>query len=222
MENNEIVGGSETESSESTRNRILHAATQVFAERGFRDATTRMICNQAGVNVALVNYHFHSKSNLYRECVLNIFRQNASSLKSAPQPVTDSASWKDAIRRWVHWVLKLCAAEEPPLSYLARLLGHEASMPPELGEEFHQKVELPFKDRMMSLLKMALPDPSPALLNLWFSSILSQCVIYALEKPGWRLKYCPDVISLPEWLDMVSDHICESVFSRLDYRGTQP
>ena len=50
-----------------TRERILTIACEVFAKRGFRKTTVRDICQQAGVNVASVNYYFSSKEKLYEE-----------------------------------------------------------------------------------------------------------------------------------------------------------
>ncbi len=48
-----------------TRQRLLEAAGEVFANRGFRDATIREICEKAQANVAAVNYHFGDKEELY-------------------------------------------------------------------------------------------------------------------------------------------------------------
>src|SRR5262249_22410179 len=52
-----------------TRQRVLDAAAQLFAERGFRKVTVREICRRARANVAAVNYHFRDKAGLYREVV---------------------------------------------------------------------------------------------------------------------------------------------------------
>lgn len=47
-----------------TRERILDAATRLFTAHGFAGASVRMITKEAGVPVALVNYHFGSKQGL--------------------------------------------------------------------------------------------------------------------------------------------------------------
>lgn len=50
-----------------TRKRLLDAACGVFAAKGFEDASIAEICEDAGANVAAVNYHFGSKDALYVE-----------------------------------------------------------------------------------------------------------------------------------------------------------
>lgn len=44
--------------------KILHAATLLFAERGFSETSLRTITGMAEVNLAAVNYHFGSKKAL--------------------------------------------------------------------------------------------------------------------------------------------------------------
>ncbi len=52
---------------DSAAARILAAAMEVFAERGFAAATLRQITDRAGVNIAAVNYYFRSKDELTRQ-----------------------------------------------------------------------------------------------------------------------------------------------------------
>lgn len=54
---------------DGTRARLLESAARVIAERGFRGATTRAICDRAGANVAAINYHFGSKERLQAEAL---------------------------------------------------------------------------------------------------------------------------------------------------------
>ena len=54
------------EDGETTRRHILETAVRLFAEHGYADTTSKMICKEAGVNIAAVNYHFGSRDDLYR------------------------------------------------------------------------------------------------------------------------------------------------------------
>lgn len=52
-----------------TRERILEAAFEEFAERGFEGASTRTVAAKAGVQHPLVTYHFKNKEGLWRAVV---------------------------------------------------------------------------------------------------------------------------------------------------------
>lgn len=67
-------------SADPTRDRILAAAVDLFAERSFGDATTREIAARAGVTQPLLNYHYRSKDDLWRAAVDSIFEQLAASM----------------------------------------------------------------------------------------------------------------------------------------------
>jgi AcrR family transcriptional regulator len=51
----------------STKDRILHAAEELFAQQGFASTSLRQVTSRADVNIAAVNYHFGSKDNLVNE-----------------------------------------------------------------------------------------------------------------------------------------------------------
>jgi len=55
-----------TKDSTETKERILAAAKKVFAEKGFSGARMSTIAEIAGVNQALIHYHFSSKELLYK------------------------------------------------------------------------------------------------------------------------------------------------------------
>ncbi len=62
----------------STKERILSAAERLFAERGFAETSLREVTSRADVNLAAVNYHFGSKSNLVNE----VFRRRLDDLSA--------------------------------------------------------------------------------------------------------------------------------------------
>ncbi|WP_245622527.1 TetR/AcrR family transcriptional regulator [Pseudoxanthomonas dokdonensis] len=51
----------------STKDRILGAAEELFAQYGFAGTSLRQVTTHADVNIAAVNYHFGSKENLINE-----------------------------------------------------------------------------------------------------------------------------------------------------------
>ncbi len=66
-------GGGDT-SAGDTRSRIVEAATRHFAEKGFDGARTQAIADDAGVNKAMLYYHFQDKEHLYREMLTGHFQ----------------------------------------------------------------------------------------------------------------------------------------------------
>ena len=51
---------------EDTRERLIEAAIRIFGELGFEGASTRMLADAAGANLAAIPYHFGNKEGLYR------------------------------------------------------------------------------------------------------------------------------------------------------------
>jgi AcrR family transcriptional regulator len=56
-----------------TRERLVRAALQIFASRGFDGATTRAIAERAGVALAALPYHFETKEALWRAAADDVF-----------------------------------------------------------------------------------------------------------------------------------------------------
>jgi TetR/AcrR family transcriptional regulator len=69
-------------SADSTRERILDAALDVFAERAFDGASTREIALRSGVTQPLLNYHFSTKVELWRAAVDRLFALLTSTLST--------------------------------------------------------------------------------------------------------------------------------------------
>lgn len=59
----------------STEKKIKDAARNIFISKGFHGCTSREIAKEAGTNVALVNYYFKSKENLYHNVVTTVMKE---------------------------------------------------------------------------------------------------------------------------------------------------
>ena len=55
----------DAEAPPGTKESLLLAAGELFAEHGFDGTSVRSIVEKAGVNIAAINYHFGTKENLY-------------------------------------------------------------------------------------------------------------------------------------------------------------
>lgn len=53
------------EDGRETKARIIQAAGSLFAQHGYNGTTSKVICQQAEVNMTAVNYHFGSRDGLY-------------------------------------------------------------------------------------------------------------------------------------------------------------
>lgn len=62
----------------STKDRILGAAEELFAQFGFTGTSLRQVTSRADVNIAAVNYHFGSKENLVNE----VFRRRMDDMSN--------------------------------------------------------------------------------------------------------------------------------------------
>lgn len=53
----------------TTEQKIIQAANKLFTQKGYTATRTRDIAEEAGTNLALLNYYFGSKENLYKKVV---------------------------------------------------------------------------------------------------------------------------------------------------------
>ncbi len=95
---------------EATRDRILAAALEVFAERGFDGARTREIADRAGANLGLIKYYFDGKERLWKAAVARAFEELQADFAATLPPrdaASDALAWLEhAIRQFVRFVAR--------------------------------------------------------------------------------------------------------------------
>jgi AcrR family transcriptional regulator len=202
----------------NTRDRILLAAAKMFAEHGFKGSTTRMICSEARVNVALINYHFRSKAGLYKTVIGTLIENVAKPLMSIPDAVHDEKTWKLAVRSLIRRTLAICAARKPPEVWMVRLMFMEECVPSDLAQDIDSKFKMPLLQCFTRLLRMGMSSDDPEQIGLWCSALHAQSVVCAIGKPDCPPRYCPPHLDMDVWLDKVADHMCSGIFSRLSFQ----
>jgi AcrR family transcriptional regulator len=75
-----------------SREALLAAGTELFAERGFDGVSVQAIARKAGVNPAMISYHFGGKRKLYLAIVNSTFAEivaTVESLAASPRPAPE-------------------------------------------------------------------------------------------------------------------------------------
>ncbi len=114
----------------TTSEKIMVAARGLFMRQGFASTTTREIAQEAGVNLALVNYHFGSKDQLFAAIMYDHLRAFFGGL--LPR-INDASTTLDEKLTYVAdaYITMLTAQPELPIFILSELrarpdaaLGH--------------------------------------------------------------------------------------------------
>jgi AcrR family transcriptional regulator len=157
--------------SEDTRERLLNAAEQLFAERGISGTTVRALSKAAKVNLAAVHYHFGGKEGLLdavverRAAAMNRERlRELEQLERSAGPVGEGASSPGALqveeilRAFFLSGLRAFEREEPEtIDRLTRLSARITCEPPEAIEALVRKHFGTVMKRFVEALQAALP-----------------------------------------------------------------
>ena len=201
---------------QKTREAILAAAAEEFAERGFELGSMRAICANAGVNSALACRYFGSKEGLYRVVAKRLFGDLGEPLAALSKGVATAAEWKTAVREWIDDFLFMTIPTEKPQKLCAGLFRHEVTAPTKFHSEFKRDFGKPVYDALRELLAMALDDENA--IELWASSVWAQVSVYALADKKWHASFQPKGAKPADWRAKVGEHIAGAVFASLKFR----
>jgi TetR/AcrR family transcriptional regulator, regulator of cefoperazone and chloramphenicol sensitivity len=206
-------------SEEKTRNKILNAAGEVFAEQGFDGATIRAITERAGVNVAAVNYHFRDKSELYARLVVD-----ACSARAAWRDVMAEApdSPEERLRSLIHHFLNYLLDPARP-EWRRRLLARELADPTSALDELVEKNIRPLRDNFLLPILRDLTSGKCSRRQLGYisSSVMSQCLYYLQYQPMIE-RLNPDFRIGKSEIDEIADHVTRFSLAAIAELSRQP
>lgn len=158
------------------RDRILAAAGQEFAERGYEAATVRDICLAAGVNVAAVNYYFGDKRRLYIESVRHAHELRVKQVPLPEWPHDRAAA--DRLHDFVDNLLeRMLGFGQPP--WQVRLMLREVLQPTDACRELVEDYMRPHFALLVSILHDLCDGRLPESdLRRVAMSIIGQCFLY--------------------------------------------
>jgi len=199
---------------DATRRALMDAAADVFAERGFRDATVREICQQAGANVAAVNYHFGDKVSLY-SAVLAELSGLAQARFASDAGLAAGASPRQRLTAFIRSFLQRVLSEELSARH-GRIMAREMVEPTEALDRMVRDYIQPQADLLRDILRDLLPPGTdPALTRLCGLSIVGQILFYAHCRPVLQRLQPTGAFAVPE-LDRLAEHITQFSLAALD------
>ena len=141
-----------------TREAILEAAEDEFADKGFAISSMREICRKAGANSALASRYYESKEGLYRTVAKRLFGDLGKPMADLASTVTDDASWKAAGKSWVEDFLYMTIPTAKAQKRCAGLFKQEVTNPTKFHNEFKKDFGKPVYDSLRSLVAMKVKD----------------------------------------------------------------
>ncbi len=147
---------SREEMANGSAERILRAATALFAEHGFHGLTMRSLATAVDLNVATVSYHVGNKQELYRQVFRRLFLQENELVSSLVQNVDDDvvrdpAAFRELLCRLVDALVDMTLEHpEVPRLWVRRWLDE-----PVLLGEIEREFSLPLYRMVWGLLDRA-------------------------------------------------------------------
>lgn len=146
-----------------TRERILQAAAEVFAERGFESATLKEITARAEANIAAVNYYFRAKDELIRQVVsallerVNAARDAALASYEARETKGDKPALAELIEALIRPMVEVSRNDPAGRSYVSLLM--QARFSPAAPDNLHPEAD-GLHERFIAALSRQLPQLS--------------------------------------------------------------
>ena len=196
-----------------TEERIIIAASTVFARKGKDGARMQEIADEAGINKAMLHYYFRSKDKLYEAVFRHVFRQFTEQYATS---IREGSSFAETLKLFINGFID-AIREKPDIVRL--MVTENLSGGSTLG---HLIVEKEHEQAPPSILRLRLEeaiedgevravDPDHALLT-----ILSCCLFFFIWAPTIHIKF-PESSDWDAFIKARKEHIFDMI-----YNGLQP
>jgi TetR/AcrR family transcriptional regulator, regulator of cefoperazone and chloramphenicol sensitivity len=188
---------------QTTKQRLLEAAEEVFATKGYEGASVEEITRKAGANRAAISFHFGGKERLYIETVKYAHRLCHQGVPFPEWPAGTPAV--ERLRGFIRTMVTRMVAEPDP--YATQVMMREMAKPTEACVEVVREYIRPIADILVGILDELLPPGTPhATHYLTGFSIIGQCLFYKQNRPVAALLMGPDEFTKLD-ADQIAEHI---------------
>lgn len=194
------------------RQRLLDAATELFAEKPFKDVSIREICERAGgANVASVNYYFRDKAGLYRELLESMLARWMAE-RERHEKLLEGKPPEEKLYLYIRWFIGNIMEErgDEREMLFGRILSREMADPgPDFGLVV-QKGMVPNWHRLMNIVAEVggLAKGSVALLGCT-QSTMGQCLAFGSMRKLAKYFGPEPANYTPELIDSIARHVTQ-------------
>ena len=193
------------------KERLLAAAQEVFAERGFKAATVREICRAAGANIAAVNYYFGDKEQLYVEAVKH------AHTCTGPMGEIDIPPAAPPVEKLRRFVREMATRMHAPASPTAlKLMMREMADPGRAAGVVVTEFIQPAAFALRAILRELLPGADDRQVLMTGFSVMGQCLFYRQNLPVAELIFSKDEVAALD-ADAVADHVVRFTLAALGH-----
>lgn len=206
----------------SSRERLLHVAGMMFAERGIDAVSTRELSKAAGANLSAIAYYFGGKEGLYNETINHTIGSTQALIGGAEARLRadlaaaggDRGALADAAGAFVRAVLTALLGLGPehwPRRLIMREIDHPTRAFDRLYEAIFQPLTGAFSDLLVAATGCDPGDPETVILT---NALLGECLIFHRNRPiilrdlGWD-EYTA------ERIELVVEIVVEGIFDAL-------
>lgn len=194
------------------RLRLLEAAEEVFARKGFDGATVREICDRAGMNVAAINYHFGDKERLYVEAVRNA--HECSMAKFGPPDWPAGTPPERKLRDFIGLLAR--AMNGPVRPTALQLMMREMAHPSVAIETVVREYIRPMAHLLKGIVRELLPRlPEQQVLMIGFS-VVGQCLYYRQNRHISEMLFGKKAVAAID-AEAVADHVTRFTLAALGH-----
>lgn len=193
---------------QTTKERIIAAAGEIFGRDGFKAATIRKIATTAQANVAAINYHFQDKQGLYLAVLEDTFSKGFQRFPATRDTDMDQTP-EQRLRLFIQAMFHRFLNDEGwgGINGRGKLIAREFLDPTPAFENIMETYITPHKQLLVSIIAELSKGKAGMDKQLACAiSIIGQCIYYAFATPIIQ-RIAPSFMPTQENLDRLADHV---------------
>jgi TetR/AcrR family transcriptional regulator, regulator of cefoperazone and chloramphenicol sensitivity len=189
-----------------TRQKIIRAATKLFANKGLNGTSIREISRKANVNLAAINYHFQSKEQLYMEIITQHFQRLCDNIAQLEQQEIDGE--ESYIQYFVEYNLDMLFHRDKEMELI---VARELSVPSARRDQLARDFFAPALNSLIRRIKKGIAGKRFRRVDATLSaiSLVGMCVFYANKRAMLGHMLGIDTVS-DQFRQRVAAHITDS------------